>query len=61
MTRRKHGKFTYDYTCTDTKVMVFLNHELVGVAGVKNPKDFDEDVLFNFAVGCTGKNLEGNV
>lgn len=61
MTKRNYGKFTYEYMCTDTKVMVYFNHKLVGVAGVKNPKDFDEDVLFNFAVGCTGKNLEGNV
>ena len=61
MTKRKFEGFTYEYTCTSTKVMVYFGNKLVGVAGVKDPKDFDEDVLFNFAVGCTGKNLEGNI
>ena len=61
MISRRVGKILYEYTCTNTKVMVYFGSKLVGVAGVKDPKDFDEDVLFNFAVNCTGKNLEGNV
>lgn len=46
---------------TKTKLFVYADEKLnnlVGFAGVKNPKDFDFDALFRFAMHKSGSKIE---
>lgn len=47
---------------TKTKLFIYEDEKcrkLIGSAGVKNPKDFDFDVLYNIALKEVGSNIQG--
>lgn len=46
--------------CTNKKVIVYRRDGTIGIAGVKNAKDFDFEKLFKCAVQRSGEQILGD-